>query len=394
MNLLKLKHAEPELDDEDSIAGERDVTSVNKGLRLQNKITNWAVIGALCVLTGVVLYKYYAGMYTQYKDKHAPIKDVTRTIATSGLPPLTMPDQSPNTPVPAPPPAEPLPALQQAAPATGGSLPVASQPPAKSQAELIRDRRMKRELRFNLDGAGSASASEVRASNVQEEGGEPAMDCTAKPGAKAIPSSRFSATHAYVVPDPTLMMTSGKVIPCTLVPAIETMLTGIVTCVTGEDATGADNTVSLMDRGTLCVGQQGGGVTHGQRRVGIIWQRCETPQHVLVPLDSGATDALGRPGIPGQVDNHFWDRFGAAIALSLISDVGPYLVASRQGNGNGNTTIAFPNILNGPQTVMGEVLRNTMDIAPTVSAPQGARVLVYLAGDIDFRDVYQLERSK
>jgi type IV secretion system protein VirB10 len=305
-----------------------------------------------------------------------------------------MPDPSPSTPVPVSPAVEPLPALQQAAPATGGSISVGGQAPAKSQAELIRDRRMKRELRFNLDGVGSASASEVTAPNVEQEGGGPATDRTAKPGARATPSSRFSAAHAYVVPDPTLMMTSGKVIPCTLVPAIETTLTGIVTCVTGEDATGADNTVSLMDRGTLCVGQQGGGVTHGQRRVGIIWQRCETPQHVLVPLDSGATDALGRPGIPGQVNNHFWDRFGAAIALSLISDVGPYLVASRQGNGSGNTTIAFPNILNGPQTVMGEVLKNTMDIPPTVSAPQGARVLIYLAGDIDFRDVYQLERSE
>ena len=393
MNLFKLKRPEPDLDDGESIDGERDLTSVNKGLRLQNKITNWAVIGALCVLTGVLLYKYYAGMYTQYKDKNAPIKDVTRTVATTGLPPLTMPDPSPSTPVPVSLVAEPLPALQQAEPAAG-SIRVDNQPPAKSQAELIRDRRMKRELRFNLDGVGSASASEVTVSNVEQEGGGPATDRTAKPGARATPSSRFSAAHAYVVPDPTLMMTSGKVIPCTLVPAIETTLTGIVTCVTGEDATGADNTVSLMDRGTLCVGQQGGGVTHGQRRVGIIWQRCETPQHVLVPLDSGATDALGRPGIPGQIDNHFWDRFGAAIALSLISYVGPYLVASRQGNGSGNTTIAFPNILNGPQTVMGEVLKNTMDIPPTVSAPQGARVLIYLAGDIDFRDVYQLERSK
>jgi type IV secretion system protein VirB10 len=43
---------------------------------------------------------------------------------------------------------------------------------------------------------------------------------------------------------------------------------------------------------------------------------------------------------------------------------------------------------------MGEVLKNTMDIRPTITAPQGARVLIYLAGDIDFRDVYQLERSK
>jgi type IV secretion system protein VirB10 len=270
-----------------------------------------------------------------------------------------------------------------------------SQQAAKGPAELARDRRLKRELRFNLeDGLPSMRAVEVSSSDSSSAIAPATSIETAKRDAKSVQTLAFSAARAYMVPDSTLIMTRGQVIPCTVMPAIDTTLTGIVTCITAEDATGADNKVSLMDRGTVCVGQQGGGVTHGQRRVGIIWQRCETPQHVLVPLDSGATDALGRPGIPGEVDNHFWDRFGGAIALSLISDIGPYLTAIRQSSGNNNTAIAFPNILNGPQEVMGEVLKNTMDIRPTITAPQGARVLIYLAGDIDFRDVYQLERSK
>jgi type IV secretion system protein VirB10 len=259
----------------------------------------------------------------------------------------------------------------------------------------VRDRRLKRELRFNLEGGSPGPRAVEVSSSDSSSAIAPATSIeTAKRDAKSVQTLAFSAVRAYMVPDPTLIMTRGQVIPCTVMPAIDTTLTGIVTCITAEDATGADNKVSLMDRGTVCVGQQGGGVTHGQRRVGIIWQRCETPQHVLVPLDSGATDALGRPGIPGEVDNHFWDRFGGAIALSLISDIGPYLTAIRQSSGNNNTAIAFPNILNGPQEVMGEVLKNTMDIRPTITAPQGARVLIYLAGDIDFRNVYQLERSK
>jgi type IV secretion system protein VirB10 len=397
MNPFNLKRKDPDLGEEDSIEGERDLTSVNKGITLQNKITNWAVIVALLALTGFLLYKYYAGMYRESQARKVPLKDITRTVATTGLPPLTMPEPEPSPPTATPNRADALPALQQtpSVPAAGGAPSTPAQPAVKSQAELVLDRRMKRELRFNLDDAGSRVAASTSAPPTAQEQAPAGVEGTAsKRGVKAVPAPRFSGAQAYTVPDPNLIMTSGKVIPCTLVPAVDTTLTGIVTCITGEDATGADNKVSLMDRGTVCVGQQGGGVTHGQRRVGIIWQRCETPQHVLVPLDSGATDALGRPGVPGEVDNHFWDRFGAAVALSLISDIGPYLVASRQGNGNDNTTIAFPNILNGPQTVMGEVLRNTMDIRPTVTAPQGARVLIYLAGDIDFRDVYQLERRK
>jgi type IV secretion system protein VirB10 len=192
-----------------------------------------------------------------------------------------------------------------------------------------------------------------------------------------------------MLPDPTFILTRGRAVPCTVSPAIDTTLTGIVTCITSEDITGADNKVSLMDRGTFCTGQQGGGIIQGQRRVGIIWQRCETPQHVLVQLDSGASDALGRPGIAGKVDNHFWDRFGAAVALSLITDIGPYLIATQQAGSN-NTTVSFPSVA-GPKEVMTEVLKSSVNISPTITAPQGAQVLIYLAGDIDFRDVYQLE---
>ncbi|TQK07823.1 TrbI/VirB10 family protein [Herbaspirillum sp. SJZ107] len=394
MNLFKLKQQEPDQEDEGSIEGERALTSVNKGVTLQNKLTNWAVVIGLCVLTGVLLYKYYAGMYKEYEGKKTPVKDVTRTVATTALPPFSMPDPDPPSASPAlaadkPPRLQAIPMTQGANIAAGNG-----QPPVKSLAELVQERRLKSSLRFNLQhGTGGADAGpkSLATTDAADTSG---VQAESEPrSTKAMQPAHFSAAHAYMVPDPTLIMTRGKVIPCTLVPAIDTTLAGMVTCLTGEDATGADNKVSLMDRGTVCVGQQGGGVTHGQRRVGIIWQRCETPQHVLVPLESGATDALGRPGLSGQVDNHFWDRFGAAIALSLISDIGPYLTAVRQG-GDNNTTIAFPNILNGPQAVMGEVLKNTMDIRPTITAPQGARVLIYLAGDIDFRDVYQLERSK
>ncbi|NIA52538.1 TrbI/VirB10 family protein [Massilia sp. TW-1] len=396
MNLFKRQPEEPDIEDENSIEGERVLSSVNRGITLQNKLTNWAVILGACLFAGVLLYKYYAGMYKHYQEAKTAPKDATRTLATTTLPPLSMPEPAPvEAPVIAKetdklPPLKASTDLASAAkPAPAGT--VSGQQPVRSQADMVRDRRLKREVRFSLDTAGVASSA------VASETSAPIDTVSTGSSPRKAPASLpqpggYPAARAYMLPDPTLMMTRGKVIPCTVVPAIDTTLTGTVTCVTAVDATSADNKVSLMDRGTYCVGKQGGGVMHGQRRVGIIWQRCETPQHVLVPLDSDAADSLGRTGTPGEVDNHFWDRFGSAIALSLITDVGPYLIATAQ-RGNGNTTIGFPTIT-GPQEVMSEVLKSTVAIRPTITASQASQVLIYLAGDIDFRDVYELERKR
>jgi type IV secretion system protein VirB10 len=401
MNLFMLRQPESDPDDENSVEGERALNSVNKGITLQNKITNWAVISAAVALAAIGLYKYYANVYHKYEKTKVAPKDLTRTVATTTLPPLTMPDLGPDKeretavqPANLPPLVKPLPA------STGA--PVSSQPPARSLAELVRERRLKSEVRFNSTSRmSSASGAAVDLATTGTAAGGAAAAPTGQD--KGVPSfgpasalgmqaTNFNASRAYLLPEPSLMMTRGKMIPCTVLPAIDTTLSGAVTCVTTEDATSADNKVSLMDRATFCTGEQGGGVSRGQRRVGIIWKRCMTPQHVLVPLDSGAVDSIGRPGIPGQAEGHFWDRFGAAIALSLISDIGPYLVAMRQ-SGSNNTTVSFPTIT-GPQEVMSSVLKNSVDIPPTITAAQGARVTIHLTSDLDFRDVYQLERTK
>lgn len=397
--LFKPRNPEPDPDEEDAIEDERELGSVNKGLARQNRIINWlGAIGA-CALAAFLLYKYYAGVYEDRQQSKLASKDSTRTVVTTSLPPLTMPDPSiEQAPALAgladgPPPPMRAPDSPTVAPPESG------RPAAKSPSQLARERRLKREVRFSFDGSLASSATTVGmgshaaiVSSGETAGQERGSPAPGETDHGKMAKTGMEMARAYLLPDPTLMMTRGKLIRCTVMPAFDTTLTGPVTCVTGEDATGADNKVSLMDRGTICFGQQGGGITHGQRRIGIIWQRCETPQHALVPFNSGATDPLGRPGIPGTVDNHFWDRFGGAIALSLITDVGPYLIATRQ-RGDNNTTVSFPS-MSGPKDVLSEVVKSTVDIAPTITGPQGAEVFIYLAHDIDFRDIYRLERAR
>jgi type IV secretion system protein VirB10 len=106
---------------------------------------------------------------------------------------------------------------------------------------------------------------------------------------------------------------------------------------------------------------------------------------VSVQLDSPGTDALGRTGLPGDVDRHFWDRFGAALLITVV-DTG--LQAAVQGNqSGGNSVVLNPQ---GAQEVATEALRSTVAIPPTIVKQQGDRIQVMVARDVDFRPVYDL----
>jgi type IV secretion system protein VirB10 len=85
------------------------------------------------------------------------------------------------------------------------------------------------------------------------------------------------------------------------------------------------------------------------------------------------------------VNRHFWQRFGAAILVSVIDGAVQGAVQSA-GNGNGSVVVN-PSATQG---VMTEVLKGTINIPPTVVKRQGDRIQILVARDLDFRSVYEL----
>jgi type IV secretion system protein VirB10 len=106
----------------------------------------------------------------------------------------------------------------------------------------------------------------------------------------------------------------------------------------------------------------------------------------VVELDSPGTDELGRAGVTGTVNTHFWARFGAALLVSVIDGV--IQGAATRQESSGSTLIINPQ---GGQQVTDDILRNTINIPPTITINQGSRVQVIVARDVDFRSVYELK---
>ena len=95
---------------------------------------------------------------------------------------------------------------------------------------------------------------------------------------------------------------------------------GFVSCVIERDVMSDSGQVVLMEKGTQVVGEYRGQVRRGSKRMFVLWSRAKTPTGVIVTLASPATDALGRAGFDGEIDTHFWERFGGALLLSIVAD--------------------------------------------------------------------------
>ena len=199
----------------------------------------------------------------------------------------------------------------------------------------------------------------------------------------------LTGSKARLLPHPDMMVTMGTIIPCALQTAIDSQLAGFVKCVLPQDVRSTTGNVVLLDRGTIIVGEIGHGVVQGQDRVFVLWDRAETPDHAVIELSSPGTDELGRSGLPGQVNNHWWARFGSAILLSVIQgglQTGSAL-AAHAGSGGGTFFNSFQS--NG-SNMSDSALQASINIPPTLEKHQGANVAIFVAKDLDFSDVYAL----
>jgi type IV secretion system protein VirB10 len=195
----------------------------------------------------------------------------------------------------------------------------------------------------------------------------------------------IASAHAQVLPTRRFLLAKGAFIDCTLETAIDSTLPGMTTCITATDTFSADGTVVLLERGTKLIGETRGQVKQGIARVFVLWTEARTPVGIVVPLDSPATDELGRSGLSGQISRHFWDRFGAAILISTLD--GAVQAAVQSASRGGGPIIYNPS---SSESVVTEVLKNSVNIPPTITKQNGDRIQVLVARDVDFRSVYEL----
>ena len=206
----------------------------------------------------------------------------------------------------------------------------------------------------------------------------------------------FTPTAAsYSKFNPSLLLPKGTYIGCALKTRLVSEIKGGIACIVSNDVYSSNGHTLLIEKGSTITGTYSGGeLNDGSTRLFVIWQEVRTPNNIIIPVNSNATDELGASGVEGYVNHHYMKRFGAAILLSIIDDTFSVIADKLSNNSKNNYYNYTENSREQASKIAEIALEKMIDIKPTLYKNQGDLVGVYVNRDIDFSKVYQLRRKR
>lgn len=277
-----------------------------------------------------------------------------------------------------------------------------------TEEDRIRERRRKSAINLAMTQPSSAAAAQLGAvasiagSNLPgastPQGGTNAL-------ATALSGTITPGTSATINRHPSMTLAKGTLPDCTLLTAILTDQPGFLKCILSAPVMSMDGKVVLMEAGTTMEGEYTQGLQSGQKTIFTLWSRAVTPHFVSVQLNSPGTDALGRAGTSGYVDNKWFERFAGAIFFSLLQDAKQIYIAkddarSQRANGSPygttynigaqSTLSQLSNTDNATNTIVEEMLKQGSQLKPSLYKNQGEIIKIFVARDVDFSTVYEL----
>lgn len=189
-----------------------------------------------------------------------------------------------------------------------------------------------------------------------------------------------------------LTLAKGTFINCILETKVDTTVPGMTSCRIPENIYSMDGRTVLVEAGSRMFGEYRGALAQGQDRVFVLWTQIHTPYGVVVDLDSPGTDPLGGAGHTGEVDFHWWRRFGNALLFSLIDDSFNFatMKASERSDGVSYYTTSQDSM----SELIKEAMKQTGQIPPTIRINQGSRIGIFTARNIDMSSVYELKQKQ
>lgn len=188
------------------------------------------------------------------------------------------------------------------------------------------------------------------------------------------------AMDRVMAPASPYILQAGAVIPAAMITGIRSDLPGQITAQVTENVYDSPTgSLLLIPQGTRLIGEYDAGVTFGQRRVLLVWNRLILPngRSIVLERQPGA-DASGFAGLEDGVDYH-WAELLQAAGLSTLLAVGAELGADEEDR-------LIRAIRDGAQDTINQagqaIVQRQLQVAPTLTIRPGFPVRVIVIRDL------------
>jgi type IV secretion system protein VirB10 len=177
----------------------------------------------------------------------------------------------------------------------------------------------------------------------------------------------------------------GSVLDTVLMNRLDGDAAGPVKVLVSNPLYSHDHQHVIIPEGTVVLGEAkkiGSAGFGQQRRMAVVFHRLIMPDGYSVDLDQfHGLDQIGEEGLKDKVNNHYFEIFGASIALGIIAGAGE--VAQGGGTISTSGSQAFTTGTAGSVSQSANtILDRFMQIPPTITIREGHRVKIYFTQDM------------
>jgi type IV secretion system protein TrbI len=201
---------------------------------------------------------------------------------------------------------------------------------------------------------------------------------------QSAPSPTQTTTQTTAPPaevDPRWTLLEGTVIEAVLINRLDGTFEGPVQCLVTTPVYSLDRQTVLISAGSRVLGSAVPVQAWGDRRLAVRFHRLLLPEGRTVSLDSlTGLNQVGETGLTDQVNRHYFQVFGASLAIGAISGLAQFGTrsgfdvsaadASRQAAG---ASLA---------TSTARVLDRYLNVLPTITIREGHRIKIVLTADL------------
>lgn len=182
---------------------------------------------------------------------------------------------------------------------------------------------------------------------------------------------------------PVTRVLEGTVIETVLLNRLDGTFSGPVTCLVTTPVYSHDRQSIVIPAGARVLGSSSPVQTWGDSRLAVSFHRLVMPDGRTHSLERfKGLNQIGDTGLKDQVDRHYWQVFGASLAIGGISGLAQWGTRSgfdsytfgdsyRQAAGSSLAASA------------GRVLDRYLNVLPTITIREGYRIKVYLTNDLE-----------